>query len=326
MSYLDTHLGNDDVLTLLNRATGFHSPEAQVETPPQGVNNQTYLVREAGMVVKVRPGGDGPTLTPSPHWPAYTCALFGPVPNGGVRSLVALTKILQRTGGLPVPTILHQGEGAGPGGSDYTIGEILPGKPFDWDVNPMGRTASRQLGEHLGQLHDATAQTEGFGIFGGDRAPRSRWWPRFGASYALLADEVCRESSALRPFRPHLDVPLRRANHSPDPLDFSLVCVDQNPTHYLGDDHGRITGFVDIEGHLWAPAEWELAVVSMWIPHTQAFRRGYGLHRAWPEAMEDVSEAYIVYTFLEWILCVRTMMDRPQEVADLERCLLQRLL
>lgn len=318
MGYLHPHLGEDDVLTLLNQATGFLSQGASVETPTQGVNNQTYLVREAGLVVKIRPRGQGPCVVPCPHWPAYTCALLGDAPNGGVRSLARVTETLQRHGSLPVPSILHFGEGTGPDGSDFTIGEILPGRPFDWEANRMGRHACRSLGEHLGRLHAATAQTEGFGIFGGEPTRWTQWWSRFAASYTILADDVCDGSPLLRGFRARLDEPLLRAIRSPDPRAFPLVCVDQSPSHYLGDHADRITGFVDVEGHLYAPAEWELTTIQMWITHARALRNGYETHRPWPDSMDDVRDAYATYTLLEWLVCTRDLMDSPAEVANLE--------
>ena len=322
MSYLHPHLGEDDVLTLLNQATGFLAPGATVETPPQGVNNRTYLVREAGLVVKVRPGGEGPCAVPCPHWPAYTCALFGDVPNGGVRSLAAITETLQHHGGLRVPALYRIGEGTGPDGSDFTIAEILPGRPYDWETHRLGRHACRQLGEHLGSLHHATAETEGFGIFGGEPIRWTQWWSRFAASYSILADDVCDRSPVLHNFRRRLENPIQRALRSPDPRAFPLVCVDQNPSHYLGNGGDEISGFVDVEGHLHAPAEWELTTALMWMPHPQSFRRGYETHRAWPESMDDVRDAYATYTLLEWIVCTRDLMRRPEEVANLEAWLI----
>lgn len=326
-SYLHPHLGDDDVLTLLNRATGFSSEGATVEVPTQGVNNRTYLVREAGLAVKLRPAGSGggsPTV-PCPHWPAYVCALLGDVPNGGVRSLVDVTRVLRTHGGLAVPNLLHHGEGTGPEGADFTIGEILPGRPFDWTTNALGRTAARQLGDHLGRLHDATVRTDGFGIFGGETVRWTRWWPRFAASYTILADDVGGASPVLRGARARLDAPLRRAVRSPDPRAFSLVCVDQNPTRYLSDDAGRITGFVDVEGHLWAPAEWELSTILLWMPHSNAFRNAYERHRSWPEGMDAAQDAYTLYTLMEWLVRTRDRMDSPAEVANLEALIFERL-
>ncbi len=322
MSHLQANLGKDDVLALLDRATGFLTPRAKAETPPQGVNNQTYLVREAGLAVTIRPGGGDPPTVPCRPWPAHACALLGDRPNGGVRSLACVTEILQRHGGLPVPAIVHHGEGTGPGGSDFTISEALPGRPFGWETDRMGRRACRQLGEHLGRLHAATVRTEGFGVFGAEPMPWTQWWPRFTASYRLVADDVCAASPLLGGFRARLEAPLARAIRSPDPRAFPLVCVDQSPTRYLGDENGRIVGFGDVEGHLWAPAEWELTTVLMWLPHPRAFRDAYEAHRPWPIAMDGVRDAYATYALLGWLVCARDLVESPMEVSNLEALLI----
>ena len=60
----------------------------------------------------------------------------------------------------------------------------------------------------------------------------------------------------------------------------------------------------------------------MWIPHSHAFRRGYEKHRSWPEAMDDVRDAYATYALLEWIVCTRDLMKRPEDVAGLEAWLI----
>ncbi len=322
MSPLETGLGADEVLGLALGPTGDLSDRPTVEIPPQGVINRSFLRREAGLVVIVRPGGEAQPIEPSLHWPPYTRALFGDVPNGGVHTLRRVTRILRAYGSLPVPEVRHCGEGTGPGGRDYVVVGILPGHSFDWETNRMGRSAARQLGDHLGRLHAATRRFEGFGVFGAEPIHWIQWWPRFAASYETLADEVCGASPALRGFRWRLDLPLRRATCSPDPRVFPLVCVDQNPSHYLGDETGAISGFVDIEGHLFAPAEWELTTILMWMPYPKAFRQGYERHRLWPESMDDVRDAYATYTLLEWIRCTRSMMNRPEDASALEAWLI----
>ena len=287
-------------------------------------NPTSFLSRvvAAESIARLCPQGDGTNPVPGSRPLAHARALFGDIPDGGVHARMRITAVLHRHGGLPVPSILHYGERTGPGESDFTIDEVLPGRSFDGETNPMGRAAARQLGDHLGRLHAATARTDGFGAFGGEPIRGTQWWSRFEASYTILADEVCEASSALRASRWRLDAALREATRSPNPSVFPLICIDQDPSRYLGDEGGLITGFVGVAGHLFAPAEWELTTVLMWMPHPHPFRHGYEHHRRWPEGMEAVRDAYATYALMERIRGTRGLMNRTEEKDALEAWLL----
>lgn len=321
MNYLQTDLSPQLVCDAVFEATGKLQPPERVETPAQGINNQTFLLRDAGLVLKMRPAPDGPQYTPCPHWPAYTCALFGGVPNGGLESIPKVTELLQRHGWLEVPKVFSYDDSARRLNGPFLIGALLPGRQFDWHEHVMSKTAAAQLGEHLGRLHAETARTDGFGIFEDPSYPLSDWWLHFSESFNLLADELCDLSPLLCSARTRMHKLLATALSAPKPDKAALICIDQNPSHYLGGEDGAISGFVDIEGHLWAPPEWELASVLAWVRHERAFRDAYRRFSPWPLTMSKVRPAYTCYTYLEWIYCLRHMTNRQKEVETLEEAL-----
>jgi len=313
---IQASLGQADVLSLLDRTIGFLAP---------GDDPLTYVVREAGLAVTIYPDGGIPSTAPGPAWPAYAIALLGEKPQPGIRPLLVLTEILDRHGSLPVPRIVHFGEGTGPNGRDFATAEILPGRPFDGERFRMGKRAARQLGEHLGRIHKATARIDGFGAFGEAPTRWNRWWSRFALSYSVLADVVCDASPAPRGFRRRIDAALDRATRSPDPRDFTLVCVDQNPSRYLGDTHGTISGLAGVQGHLWAPAEWELSAILLWMPSPRAFREGYERYRCWPERMDETRDAYATYTLLKRWRRALERKEPPGEFAEIEARMIETL-
>jgi fructosamine-3-kinase len=202
----------------------------------------------------------------------------------------------------------------------YLVSEQLTGTPFDWVEGAPGEAALLQLGEHLARMHDATATTHGFGIYAtGGEFPAAEWWPRFGKSYRVLADELCRASAPVTSIRPELDRALEQAAATGAPTRFALICQDQTPTHYLNRGDGTISGMVDIEAHLWAPADYEIATVEIWAKDRAALRQGYERHGTWPETLEAARSAYWFYTWMEWLYCAYTMLHDEAAAADLEQ-------
>lgn len=294
---------------------------ARVVVPEQGVNNRTFVVRYepiSDIVVKIRPRTGGGVRN-SPQWPRYTQQLLGPVPNGDVSTLLELEELLVRHGTIRVPRIYAADTSLELVPSPFFVAELLPGEPFDWDGNAVGSIGAEQLGSHLGSLHAATTG-DGFGIFARrhDFALED-WWRRFGRAYRTVADELARGSARVAAVREKLDRPLQWAESTPPPSSSVLVCVDQSPSHYLGSDDGRISGMVDLEAHVWAPREYELAIVELWLRDLDTFRTAYERHLPWPEGMEGVRIAYWLFTWMEWIYCVHTLVHDDSRAEQLER-------
>jgi hypothetical protein len=109
------------------------------------------------------------------------------------------------------------------------------------------------------------------------------------------------------------------------PDAFALICIDQSPKHYLRADDGGIRAMVDVEGHLWAPPEYELAMALIWLRDEEMFRTAYERHFPWPRAMEAVRPAYTFMTWMEWAYCSRTLLQDEAGAEAAERQLAQLL-
>ncbi len=314
----------DTIREVLRAATGAAVDTTEIVVPDHGVNNQTWIVRlpaGAGYVVKFRPQVRPQAKAPrnGPHWPRYLQALFGPVPNGGLPSLLQVTELLTALGSLRVPRIVCVDETCRLAPMTYIVSEWLPGQPFDWDEHTPGAAALRKLGEHVARVHQATATARGFGIFvaGGECAPET-WWSRFGTAYRILLEELCRVSTAINHVRPQLERALEWASATGAPRRFALICHDQAPTHYLDVGDGTISGMVDIEAHLWAPPEYEVAMLELWARDVAGLRQGYEQHARWPETLDAVRPAYWFMTWMEWLRFTYTLRHDRSAAAGLE--------
>lgn len=296
--------------------------DAVVTRPEQGVNNRSYVVTPASgssVVLKARPR-PRQNVRNSPQWPRYTQQLFGTVSNGAISTLADVSADLARHGALRTPAVLLVDESLELVGVPYYVAEFLSGRPFGWD-DPLPPPAVRQLATHLGSLHRATFG-DGFGIYSRrGEFSTGEWWDRFARAYATLVDELARGSDDVRSVRVALRLALERAVAAGPPGGTVLVSVDQSPTHYLGTGDGTISGVVDVEGHLWAPREYELAVTELWIRDLAAFRTAYEEHLPWPERLEETRRAYHAFTWMEWIYCLHTLLHDHDGATRLELAL-----
>jgi hypothetical protein len=308
------HLRDAELRELVRPVLGDRADDAQVQRPDQGVNNRTYLVlprRGPGVAVKMRPYSSHPVRN-SALWPRYTQQLYGPVPNGNISTLTAVSAELSRHGSIRPPDILLVDVSGAHVAAPYMISELLPGSPLSWEAERPGTTAG-QLGDHVGRLHAATSGS-GFGIYGQrDDCELTDWWTRFARSYRTLAGELARCSEPVAEAVPRLERALTRGVDAGPPTASALVCLDQSPTHYLGPGDGTITAMVDVEGYLFAPPEYEVALLELWIPDRAALARAYECHRPHPaQLLEEVRPAYWLFTWMEWAYCLRTLIhDQP---------------
>jgi Ser/Thr protein kinase RdoA (MazF antagonist) len=328
MSSSAFHGLTEGAISTILRRSGLSGDIQAVRFPAQGINNQTYLVTtmDGGeAVIKVRPGtsaGDKRAGLPvvardNPFWPGYTQALFGRYANGGLRTLGTVTALLARHGGLRVPKVYRVDETCDVVPAPYLVAERVEGAGFDWSGdNRFTPEAARQLGRHLAKVHTATAG-KSFGIFSrhGDFTAQE-WWDRFSQAYRVVFSDLTRTNADLGAGRPAMEEALRRAVATGTPADIALICIDQAPTHYLRADDGSISAMVDVEGHLWAPAAYELAMVEIWIgggtdgaTEKAALRAGYEEVALYPGALLDaVRPAYQLMTWMEWAWCSRTLV------------------
>ncbi len=326
-------LSEADLRSVVSHTIGAQADSAEIIMPHQGINNMTYFARNRGgdnFVIKVRPGlkrePDAPPppkrRVNSPQWPRYTQELLGPYPNGDLDTLPGIAALLRQHGRVRLPRIFRVDDTLELIPAAYIVTEWLEGTSFDWhDFTPQ---AARQLGEHLGGVHAATGNKGGFGIFASNAEfPAEHWWLRFAKAYRILAAELARGSETMRSLGDTLERALTQAVATGTPQRCGLICIDQNPQHYLRGEEGTIAAMVDIEGHLWAPIEYELAMVEMWVQHPANLRAGYEQVTAWPAALEQARPAYQFMTFMEWIYCVYTLLHKPEEAAELEQVLAQ---
>jgi fructosamine-3-kinase len=322
------YLTEADVRAIVMRV-GF-SPEAivQIQYPEQGINNQTYIVQQANgpdLVIKVRPVSSKSKSRlrkagkNNPYWPRYTQELFGPYPNGDISTLPEITRALEAHGGLRVPHVYLDDTSLELVPAPYLVSERLRGVAFDWSARPFTAAATRQLGEHLAMLHSATGGRT-FGIYARhDEYPAEEWWAHFTRAYHTMLQDLTRASKYIASIRNRLEVALAQATATGTPASFPLVCIDQSPTHYLSAEDGRISGMIDVEAHLWAPQEYELTMVELWLQDVDAFRRGYSAYRPWPAAMDQVRSAYTFMTWMEWIYCSYTLLHDEARAVALEQ-------
>jgi hypothetical protein len=76
---------------------------------------------------------------------------------------------------------------------------------------------------------------------------------------------------------------------------------------------------IGVEAHLWAPQEYELTMVEIWLQAVDAFRSGYIAYRPWPAAMDQVRPAYMFMTWMEWIYCSYTLLHDEASAIALEQ-------
>jgi len=201
----------------------------------------------------------------------------------------------------------------------YLVSERLSGVAFDWSARPFTTAAARQLGEHLAMLHGAT-RGRPFGIYARhDEYHAEKWWAHFTRAYHTMLQDLTRASTYIAAIRDRLAVALVQATATGTPASFPLVCIDQSPTHYLSTEDGRISGMIDVEAHLWAPQEYELTMVELWIQAVDAFRSGYSAYRPWPAAIDRVRPAYSFMTWMEWIYCSYTLLHDEASAVALEQ-------
>ena len=312
-------LTNHQLRALVRPILADEAALAKVERPSQGVNNRTYIVRGASgraVVVKTRPKSVR-NVRNSPQWPRYTQDLFGTTPDGHLTTLPEIARILRQHGSLRIPIVYVIDQSLELAPCEYVINEELPGQPFDWDSCRFTAAAAAQLGDHLGRVHSATVGRS-FGIFARREFPMDDWWRRFARSYRRLAGELCAVAPHLEAVAEPFERALQRASASGRATTSTLVCVDQNPSHYLADGYGRTAAFIDLEAHLWAPPELELAVVELWVGDKDAFWRAYLEHAEAPEAMDEVRAAYWLYTWMEWCYCLHTLLHDSARGRELE--------
>jgi Ser/Thr protein kinase RdoA (MazF antagonist) len=252
-------------------------------------------------------------------WPRYTQQLYGAVPNGDISTLIAVTEDLVRHGSIRTPKILRVDISGDHVAAPYLISELLPGRPLGWDDERPPATAA-QLGDHVGRIHLATSGP-GFGIY----AQRhyfelADWWPHFARSYRTLAGELAGSSPPVAEAAPLLERALARGIKSGSPATSALICLDQSPTHYLGPGDGTISAMVDVEGHLFAPTEYELALLEVWIADRATLAQAYERHRHHPAALlEEVRPAYWLFTWMEWAYTLRTLIHDQTSALELEQ-------
>jgi fructosamine-3-kinase len=307
------------VRTLVEPVLGHEAAGAAVELPARGVNNETYLVRSAssGLAVRVRPRSSAGART-SAQWPLYVRRLFGDVPNGDLSTLAPATELLLAHGSIPVPAVYLADTSCTRLEAPYAVVELVERPTFDWEENRPGPVAADQLGNHLGRLHAATRGV-GFGIFAArDSWSLTAWWERFASFYRTLMDELAATSADVAAAVPDLERLLDVAIETGPPAASVLVCHDQSPSHYVAADHGGIAALLDVEAHAWAPPDYELAMIELWLEDFDALKASYARSSPWPRAYDRVRGAYAISAWMEWAYCLHTLMHDTAGARALE--------
>ncbi len=315
--------GESQVREVARRIIGDCAATARIYTPPQGINNRTFIVEAPGaqsLVVKLRPGAlCARPVRNSPQWPRYTQHLLGAVPNGGIETLRPISNDLSRWGSITVPEVLLVDTTADLLPAPYFVMRKLDGEPFGWESDAPHGDAVRQLAGHLAGIHYAGRGRDRFGIYAcPDQFAAREWWPRFRRAYETIFRELSVWSPSLLSLQKSILKSLKRAEQTGPPSEFPLVCIDQSPSHYLRDPFGGIAGMIDVEAHLWAPRAYELTMIEIWMADFRLFKESYSARLQWPPEMESVRPAYWLMTIMEWIYCLRTLVHDDDAADQLE--------
>ncbi|GAA0807491.1 phosphotransferase family protein [Spirilliplanes yamanashiensis] len=151
--------------------------------------------------------------------------------------------VADRVPGVPVPEVLAAGD-------DWLLTRRLPGRPLSELADPSDTATARfELGAALARLHTVTGDR--FGYTGAGRTAADTW----PAAFAAIIDDLLADAETWRVRLPVPDALIRAtvARHAP-----VLAAVDRPALLHVDlwdgnvlTEHGRLTGLVDGERHLY---------------------------------------------------------------------------
>ena len=199
--------------------------------------------------------------------------------------------VLEQTD-VPLPEVLIFDDSREIIDADTIVMQAIPGRTMGevWHtLSPQQQSDTvRTLGRYTRQLHDIQGDRFGY-VWPNEVMEGDTDWPAAFADMTdrILADNVragsynAREAEELRGA---MDRNMESVDRPEKP---SLLHMDLWHQNILLDESGRITAILDIDRAVWAPPEFEFAVLDTYALSTDEFFDGYG-------AARDLSDAALV--------------------------------
>jgi len=206
---------------------------------------------------------------------------------------------------VPLPDVLCYDDSHEVIGTDCIIMSAMPGRTMGEVWHTLsGRQQQgivRKLGEFVRELHDIQGERFGY-VWPNNVMEGSADWPTAFNDMMdrILADNV-RVGSYLKREADDLKRAIERNMDAVDRPDRpSLLHMDLWHQNILLDEAGRITGILDIDRAVWAPPEFEFAVLDTYDLSTEKFFEGYGKKRDKSDAALVRRAMYIIIEIIKY--------------------------
>ena len=217
---------------------------------PTGKFNTSYFVRagERELVLRVAPPRD---------------SVFVFYERDMMRQEPGIHDLLLRSTNVPVPKILGYDDSHAIIDRDYLLMERLPGQPLSDTRYADTGAVLRQVGGHLAEIHELTA--EQYGYLGAHKPmpPQGTWVEAFQLMWRKLIDDV----AATGHYSPEdcrflLRLLDRYLFLFDRPVRASLLHMDVWSQNILVSHDIKVTGLLDWDRALWGDVEIEFAVLD----------------------------------------------------------------
>ena len=186
---------------------------------------------------------------------------------------------------------------------DFLMMERLPGEPLSSAFHVDETRVLRQVGEHLAQAHQLTAEEYGYLGEHAPMPPQPSWNEAFWLMWRKLIDDVAavgyydvEECDWL------LSLLDRHADLFDQKVPARLLHMDVWGQNILVDAQANVTGLVDWDRALWGDPEIEFAVLDYCGISKPAFWEGYGQQRDRSKAAQIRNIFYLLYEIQKYIV------------------------
>jgi len=217
----------------------------------------------------------------------------------------AIHKLLLKKTDVPAAEIYVYDTSRGIIPRDYLIMEKLPGQALSQMRISSGdyNKVMFQVGQHLAQVHELTA--ESYGYLGEHHCmePQKSWASAFKIMWSKLVNDICsvgfydeKEAAMIKGLVDRYDEIFQRSVPS------SLLHMDIWSQNILVDQQMHVTGIVDWDRALWGDVEIEYAVLDYCGISEASFWEGYGSRRPQTKEAGLRNIFYLLYEIQKYIV------------------------
>ncbi|GGH28259.1 phosphotransferase family protein [Paenibacillus segetis] len=259
-------LDENELSVVIKAAFGEHAGISSVHELKDGWFNSAYsIVLDTGkkVVLKVAPLNSSTGVMRYEH--------------NVMRAEVDVLKLIQQTGGIPVPEVLFYDDSCSVIEGEYFIMEYLSGEPYNKVKEALSPEQREKIELELGRLNRLINEIKGerFGYFSLEEQHGENWTHVFMAMVAgLLAD--AKDANVSLPAAAE-DVMAAIERHSSSLEEVTIPCLvhwDLWDGNVFVDD-GDISGLIDCERALWGDPLMEYYFRTS--ANCPAFMQGYGI-------------------------------------------------